>query len=206
MNLRVNLLADDEFRSPSPVRIKALLPFLVIAVILLMIFFAVMTVIRHNHISTQLKTTKWRWERMEHNYRVALDEAATNEKLKYRLDSLNTYQNVRIPWHSELRKLITHTPTNVQLTELHIAYSTSSNTNTPARTYSMRVQGRADRELAEATVRTFLNDLGTHPDFTNIIISASIPAGSFRDDNTVDAPPNSRIFEINCGFNKLTFK
>jgi len=198
MKLHVNLLSDDERRSASPIRIKTLAPLAGTVTAGLIVLWIVMTVLSISHRRSQLRSDKWKWSRMEADYIAAVQTRSDLHQIEGRLAELSAYQRMRVEWHDVLRKLGGHTPTNIQLTELRVSQSIITDAKTPSRAYTLRLQGRTSGPAAEPTVRAFLTDLGSHPDFTNLIASATVPAGAFRGDTSAGATEEDRVFEINC--------
>jgi hypothetical protein len=196
MNLRVNLLAAEERRNASMIQGKTLIQSSVMFVAGLAALWIALTVLSFSSQRSRLKADKWRWQRMDADYNTAVQTRADLNAVKNRLGELSAYQRTRVDWHRELRAIGAHVPADIQLTELRVSQSVATDTKVPSRTYALRLLGRTGGPTAEPTVRAFFTDLGAHPDFTNLLASATV--GSFRSDTSAGATESDRVFEINC--------
>lgn len=198
MNLRVNLLADEERHHGGLLPSKSMVRAAGVLVVGIIALWIVMTTLSVSHRRAQLKSDKIKWRRLEPDYLAAVKTRSDLNAIQTQLNELSVYQRTRVDWPFELRKLGAHTPTNVQLTELRVSQSVSTDAKAPGRTYTVRLLGRISGPTAEPTVRAFFADLGTHSDFTNLIASAVVPPGAFRSDTAAGATEADRVFEIHC--------
>jgi Tfp pilus assembly protein PilN len=198
VNLRVNLLADEERRSAGLMQTKIVARTAGFLALILVLSWVALTISSISHRRSLLKANRRKWQNLEADYNTAVKTRTELNAVQAKLTELAAYQQTRVNWHEELRKLGAHSPTNVQLTELRVSQSIATTAKAPSRTYTLRLLGRTSGPEAEATVRAFFVDLGSHPDFTNLIASAAVPPGAFRSDTAAGASESDRIFEILC--------
>lgn len=207
-SLHLNLLKEEEQRSPNPIRMRVLFPTLAggltVACLLwwsLLAFRAhSQTLIRDNLKAGIQELTA------AHNQILAL--RAQEKELSAVTRQLRLYERSRIRFGDALRKLPEDVPENIQLTEMRVPppppalvdpkQPALGPTNKQERV-TLRLAGRTAGEKASASVDTLLEAL-RRPAYSNLVQTADIPRGTFRQD-TSSRNTGSRdlLFEITCG-------
>jgi hypothetical protein len=196
MNLCVNLISEDERRSANPIQSKAMARTCGLLAASLVVLWVSMSVLSISGRRDQLDADNWKWRHLKDEYDAAVRTRANLDAAQARLMELSAYRRARVDWHLELRKLGGHVPTNVQLTEVRISQSLSTEGGMPCRAYGLRLHGRTSGPAASPTIKAFLAELSAHPDFTNLITAADIK--SFSKDAATGAAEADRAFEIAC--------
>ena len=216
-SLHLDLLTDEEHVSPSPVRLRVMVPMLsVLAVFGIAVWWALYAFRLHGANSQKAK--------LEAN--VAGLKSAHAEVVRLRaqekecvavLRQLGFYRNARVRFGEAFAQLAEHVPENLQLTEVRVpppplqpppplveekAKAKTSPLLGPTNaleTVTLRLAGRAGGESPSEAINTLLEALRT-PAFTNLILSAETPKGTFRQDTSVGSSNrDTLLFEITCG-------
>ena len=205
--LHLDLLKDDERLNSSPIRLRFMMPLIACTVTLCLIVWWLLLCV-HSHSQTQLKQELLQTiATLAPVHASVLATRAQEEEALAVLRQLALYKNSRVLYGDALSRLAGHVPENIQFTELRIPtpppppsdpqHPAAAPTNTVEQV-SLRIAGRTAGERSSESVDALLATLRT-PAFTNLIRSAVIPKGAFRQDIARD--PNNRealLFEIQC--------
>lgn len=196
MNLRVNLILDEERRSSSVVRPRTFLRLVAMGVVVLLGAGIYRGVVHARTVRLHLDINRDLWKKTEALQKTFEGLRQELEKEKAALQEVRSFQRSRVPWSRDLAALQAEVPANIQLTQLRMTQAISTPTNEPpARLYTMQVSGRAGREVGAAGVQALLMAF-SRPPFAGEIESASLPPGAFRQDSFRDAQPGDRVFDI----------
>ncbi len=168
MSVRVNLLRPEEIRQQTGVGRESMLRAVGIAASSLAVAGLVWGVFQYRSVRSGHALAKERWASLETRYeQVKKVHAANASNLKY-LDELGGWTASRIDWSEPLRQLQEFVPDNIQLTRLTVQGEiliseedpkTKESPGTPARRYSVRMEGRALGALSDQDVIRFVDEL-----------------------------------------------
>ena len=206
--LHLNLLKEEEQRSPSPIRLRVLLPTLAGGLALAPPLWSMLRAVRLHAQSAVRDTTRARRQELTPAHTQLLALRAQEKELSAIARQLRLYERSRIRFGDTLRKIPERVPANIQFTEMRVppppppAVDPKQPALGPTNSLekvSLRIAGRTSGEKASVSVDTLLAALRA-PGFTNRIQAAEIPKGAFRQD-TVNRASSSRdilLFEITC--------
>lgn len=208
-SLHLNLLKEDEQRSPNPIRMRVLLPLLAAGVAVSCVIWWALLALRANAQIAHRDSVKAGIQEVTAAHAQVLALRATEKETSAIIRQLRFYEHARIRFGDALCKIPDHVPANIQLTEMRVPppppalvdpkQPALGPTNSLERV-TLRLVGRTSGENASAAVDTLLAALRT-PGFTNLVQTAEIPKGAFRQD-TGSRNMTSRdtlLFEITCG-------
>ena len=221
MNLRVNLLYDQERRDCSLVT-----PRFIIGLTGVLLFVAVAAICGGLWISIKrhtlaLNAEQLAWDRRQDEYKLAQTLAERHQAAEVFYTDLQAWREVRVDWGEQLSALAAVVPTTLQLSELKMTRSTvipiapepkpvkgrakppPPPVLHPQITTEMRLIGKTSSPFADADVAR-LRDAFVLSPFSNVVSTAIIPPGAFRQDPAPRAGPADRIFEIVCTYYQKT--
>lgn len=204
ISLHIDLLREEERFGSSPVRLRVMAPLLVFLCALgigvwwsLFAFRAHNQSLLKNELVTNIAELK-----SAHNQVLLL--RAQEKELTASLKQLTLYKNSRVTFGETFEKLTACVPASVQLTELRVpppivpVVAPSNPAPGPTNKFdrvTLRVAGRSGSSGAVDALLLALRK----PAFTNLIASAEIPKGAFRQDGTRNpSTQETLLFEITC--------
>ena len=205
-SLHLDLLKDEERYSSNPIRLRVMIPMTALfAAFSVALWWGLYAIRIHNQIQMKGELEQEISElKPAHNALLALqaqerDFAAEARQIRF-------YQNSRVQFGETISKLGLIVPAKMQFTEMRVLPPppspvdplTLGPTNT-AEVVTMRIAGRISGERPSEAVDALFSALRT-PTFTNLIRTAEIPKGAFRQDLAKD--PSNRetlLFELICG-------
>ena len=198
MNLRVDLILDDERRSGSVVSIKSLGrigsilgPVIVLALIFKLVWSAHQMNVDFQALKDDLEITKPRHSQAIELMDTFKQNRAVREELVGRAKS-------RLDWNEQILGFMQVVPKNVQLRTLRANEKQSLiNDRVPARDFTLAMSGLAVNADAEEGVKTFVEYLKSSPPFANSISNVVMDG---RADASPGAEPTDRIFDISCKY------
>ena len=204
MNLRVDLILDDERRSGSVVSIKSLGrigsilgPVIVLALILRLVWSAHEMNVDFQAIKDDLEITKPRHAQAIELMETFKQNHAVHEELAGRAKS-------RLDWNNQILGFMQVVPANVQLRSLRANEKQSLiNDRVPALEFTLTMNGIAVNADAEEAVKTFVEYLKSSPPFANSISNVVMDG---RADASPGAATTDRIFDINCKYYTRLYK
>jgi hypothetical protein len=216
MNLRVNLIYENERRDCSAITTRflvCLLGGLFVAVILIVLG---LTFAGSQRNAAALKEETWKWGRIEADFKRAQALATRRQAIECVASDLDGWRNARHSWRDELTAIASSIPENMQLTELRMTSEISvlpaaesvaapkaapkaAPAKPPELSASLRLIGKTSSPTAEADVARLRDVFSEHP-FSNTISSAVIPPGTFRMDPLPNSDSSGRLFEILCTY------
>ena len=208
-SLHLDLLKAEEHLSPNPVRLRVIVPFFFVLAILGIAVWWTLFAFRLHAATLQKAVLVTNIEGLKSAHSKVLLLRAQEKEQQAILKQLTFYRNSRICFAETFKRLAEQVPDTVQLTELRVPPpppppSTDPNRQTFGPTnvseaVSLKLAGRASGDAPSVSVRMLLEKIRT-PAFTNLIRSAEIPKGAFRQD-TFRGPANqdTLLFEITCG-------
>lgn len=211
--LHLNLLKDEERFSPSPVRLRVLVPLLAILSVLGTGVWWVLLAVRLHDVTLQKTVLEADIAEVKPAHAEVLRLRALEKEYAAALRQLTFYRNARLRFGETFAQLAEHVPATVQLTELRVPppppLTPADPTKKPAlgptnvfETVTLRLMGRAGGETPSESVNALLEAIRSTPAFTNLILSAEIPKGAFRQETgKVKGAANhdTLLFEITCG-------
>jgi hypothetical protein len=208
MNFRINLILDTEKRSTSIISAKGILRICAIVVpviIIIILATSVLTVINLRHYRDQL---------VRENAEKA-DEKAKAAQLKQKLtdatrilEEVRGWKNARLNWHEQLLGIMQYTPTNVTLTKLTLSTQLKlvDNNKTPARIFSLELDGKAKGAGSDEILNNFQLAFKTKPPFGTNVIDIETVKLEGSEDLSEGASKDDRIFKLNCTYLPRRFK
>ena len=207
-SLHLNLLKEEEQRSPNPIRLRVLFPTLAGGLAVACLLWWSLLAYRAHTQAAIRDNLKASIQELTASHAQVLALRAQEKEISAITRQLRLYERSRIRFGDALRKLPEDVPGNIQLTEMRVppppppALDTKQPNLGPTSTVekvSLRIVGRTAGEKASAAVDSLLAALRT-PGFTNLVQTAEIPKGAFRQD-IVNRNASSRdvlLFEITC--------
>jgi hypothetical protein len=215
-SLHLNLIKEEEMRSPNPVRLRVLLPTLALGAALACLTGWALLALRAHAQTTVRDTVKLSIQELSSAHSQVLALRSQEKEISAIIRQLRFYERSRIRFGDALCKIPDHVPPNIQLTEMRVPppppalvdpkQPSLGPTNTWERV-SLRLIGRTAGDSASAAVNTLLAALRT-PAYSNLVETAEIPKGAFRQDTTSRnvATRDTLLFEITCGCQPRRFE
>jgi len=211
-SLHLNLITDEERFSSSPVRLRVMVPILAVLTVLGLAVWWLLFAFRLYATTTQKAALSANIAGLATAHKEVMGLRAQEKEYSAQLRQLSFYRNSRIRFGGTFALLAERVPETLQITELCVPPppplppSPVDPTKKPAlgptnlfETVALRLAGRASGQRPTEAVNTLLEALRT-PAFTNLILSAEIPKGAFRQDTGKDsAAREALLFEITCG-------
>ena len=215
--LHLDLLTDEEHLSPSPVRLRVMVPMLaVLAVLCIAVWWSLFAFLLHGA-NLQKAALQTNLAGLKPAHSEVLRLRAEEKECDAALRQLGFYRNARIRFGETFAQLAEHVPATLQLTEVRVTPPPPTPPPPPPsddpkakvlpvlgptnvlEDVTLRLAGRAGGERPSESINTLLGALRS-PAFTNLIRSAETPKGAFRQD-TSKGPSNrdTLLFEITCG-------
>jgi len=195
--MHVNLIYDEERRSGSSVSLALMIRVMIIALAVLALVGVVSFYSGYRTLQNRILVGIDAWKETEPKYKEAIrirsELAIEGDVLK----EVQGWRTARITWGEQLDHLQAAIPAVVQLTELRVSQTILLISNTiPARGFEMKLSGHTVAEGSEVSVVRLLDSLKDAP-FKEMIESATLPPGSFRQDsiNKMD-----RAFDVVCKY------
>jgi len=203
--LHIDLLKDEERLSASPIRLRIMMPiFSLLTALGIAVWWSVL-VARAHTLALQKAEIEHRLADLKPAHNALLALRAEEQDLSATLKQLTFYKNARVVFGETFTKLAEHVPDKVQFTEMRIPpppplppqdpKKPLLGPTNPVERVTLRLAGRTN---GPEPVNALFNTLRT-PDFTNLIRSAEIPKGAFRQDSARN--PSNRetlLFELTC--------
>jgi Tfp pilus assembly protein PilN len=202
--MRVNLMLDTEMRSASPVSLTMIIRTAAGTLIVLFLLLVLSLFTSFRALQNNVTYTGQAWKQTEPKYLAAVQLRSSLTQKIATLREIQGWRNTRITWGGQFETLETVIPPMVQLTEVIITQDLLlMSNNIPARVFELRLAGRTGAVGSEASVSEIREALVSQPPFDEMIETASIPPGSFRQD-----PVNrsDRAFEIVCKYRPKLFE
>ena len=209
VSLHLNLLKEEELRSPNPIRLRFLLPTLAIGVALACLTAWMLLALRAHAQTAARDSVKANIQELTPAHTQALALRAQEKNTSSIIRQLRFYEHARILFGDALCKLPEHVPENIQLTQMRVPPPPQvlvdpkqpelGPTNTFERV-NLCISGRTAGENADVAVDTLLAALLT-PNYSNLVQTAVIPKGAYRQDITARNATGraNLLFEITCG-------
>ncbi len=204
MNLRVDLILDEEKRSASVLNAKSLIRMSIIIVPLAIVAMGVVGVINVMHSTLTLNNRNKSWEVAEIKEQEARDlraEAGINNSIK---NEMTGWRASQMDWHSQLLNIQRVAPRNMQFTRLHIGQTLKLvNNRHPARHLTLTLSGKSKGADSETQINEFIANLKSLKIFTDAMVDVVI--NDFSEDRDKDASRQDRVFEIECIYKAKEF-
>jgi Tfp pilus assembly protein PilN len=206
--LHLDLLKDEERYSSNPVRLRVMTPMLALfAALGIGLWWGLYALGIHNQ-SLLKSDLQNEIAELTPAYNALLALRAQEGDIAATTRQIQLYRNARIRFGETVAKVAQVVPENMQLTELRVpppppfVLDPKSSALGPTNTVelvTLRISGRTTGTNSSEAVNALLTALLT-PAFTNLIRSAEIPKGAFRQDLAKN--PGNRealLFELSCG-------
>lgn len=198
MNLSVNLLSETERRSGSPISPVFMIRVASIALPSLIVLGIAALFISARNMERDLASREQALERL----RPQLDLVARVHKqaktYKAMMTMIAEWQSTGIAWHEQLQFIRESVPPSIQLTRLRLDDFTQMVDGSPARAYSIHLQGKTGGARAEDNVQALRQALITSEPLAPFLESVEIPPGTFVQDPAPGALKTDRLFEMRC--------
>lgn len=203
--LHLDLLKDEERLSASPIRLRVMLPvFSLLAALGIAVWWSVL-VARAHTLALQKAGLENAIAELKPAHTALLALRAEEQDTAATLKQLAYYKNARVVFGETFAKLADHVPEKVQFTELRVPpppplppqdpKKPLLGPTNPVERVTLRLAGRTS---GPEPVNALFQTLRT-PAFTNLIRSAEIPKGAFRQDTARNAANRETLlFELTC--------
>jgi hypothetical protein len=196
MNLRVNLILETERRSAGPVQPRTIKRLVVLALAMIPVAAIVLFILSYRNLRRELNQTQAEWKLTQPKYEESLKLKEDLDAQTALLHEITAYKAARIEWGRQLDGLQQVTPPTIQLTALRVTHLMLVVTNgIPARTFELRLAGKAAPPRPETSVGALRDALAGRPPFADLVEAVDIPAGGFKRD-PAGGDPLARVFEI----------
>lgn len=217
--LHLNLLNEQERFSSSPVRSRVMIPmFVILATAGLGVWWSLFSFRLHDA-NQQKAAVETRVSELTPAFEHVKDLRARETESTAVLQQLGFYRAARLLFGDALQRVPAVVPAAVQLTEMRIKPPSPpppapvSKTNPKSagptnlsETVTLLLTGRAGGDRPSEAIRALLESLRS-PAFTNLIRTAEIPKGAFRQEASKNsAAPNTLLFEITCDCSERRFE
>ena len=205
MNLRVDLILESEQRSGSPVSAKALLRIVCVLLPALLILAVAGAFRNMKQVTDELASLETQWEEVKPKQIEILSLNQEFQANRRAREELAAWQASRIDWHKQMVALMRVVPRDIQLRRLRANHALHLvEEKTPARVFSMSIEGRAFGEQAEQDVQALRRRLQDRPPLADLIDAVEVT--KFAQDPSRDAQKNDRTFKIDCQFTPREFE
>lgn len=214
MSVRVNMLRPHEIQRQSAVSRGFLVHGAMVLAIGAAVLAAGFGAVQYQQTRSTHRRLKAQWAAMEADYRVVknmTDEHAANMKYVTELDA---WQRSRLDWETPLAALQAAVPENLQFTRLNIQGdvavskaepATDKQPGTPARTYSLGLEGRAVGVLSDQDVIAFVDRVRESPAIHPWVDWVRLQ-GMQRDTAVRDEGAEVRLFRVNAASQERLMK
>jgi len=201
----LNLLQPEEHLSSSPIRLRVMLPmFSLLSALGVGVWWSVLAG-RVHAVTQQKSAIEANLAQLKPTHETVLGLRTEQHDLTATLEQLAYYTRAQLRFGPSLQALAHHVPDQIQLTELHIPPPPEPpppdpknpvwGPTNPIERVTLRLTGRT---TGASQVETLLRAFRTEA-FTNLIRSAQIPKGAYRQDTTRrGAAKETLLFELNC--------
>ena len=206
-SLHLDLLNDDERFSSSPIRLRVMMPLCGLSLVLGTLVAWMLIEIQARSLSSQKITDEASVSDLKPAHAETLRLRLLEKETSASLQQLAFYRASQIRFGETLAKLPEHVPFFLQLSELRVPPPSPlidplKPALGPTNTFeyvTLKLAGKAGGDRPTEAVNALLKVLNTAPVFTNLIRSAEIPKGAFRQDTSRQASGRDMLlFEINC--------
>jgi hypothetical protein len=209
MNLRVDLILDQERRSGRVINARLVVRTLSITLPLILATLFALLFLRVQTLNTEVRKWEAVWGARHPKQEQALRMQGTIAANEGRVTEAEAWRRVRLDSAALLRELQLVVPLTTQLTELRLSEDfqvTEGRAAVTQRNASLMLGGKADGPQAKDDVTRLTASLTETPAFTNMIARAFVPPNAFSLDTTPGAPETRRVFRIHCEFQPRVFK
>lgn len=204
MNLRVDLILESEQRSASRLNSKTLTRISVIAVPAVVGLLIACAVVNTISLNSRVRMAEAEWKNIEPKKKKALDLA---DQVQVNLDILNElegWNKSHVNWHAQLNALQGIVPPKIQLERLRISQTLQLlDGKTPARVFTMILNGKATGATAERDVHELKRQLEKSPFFSPLMGDVTVP--KYGPSTAKDADKSDRMFQIDCPYKPRKF-
>jgi hypothetical protein len=203
MNLQVNLVLPSEQRSPSLINWRLLLRVMYVLVPACLALLVASWVFRAAQLKTVLTSLEGRRATTEPRLNAAIAVSGQLRTNRMSYAELNGWRDAGIRWADRLFALQTNVPASVQLRQLTVQQQMRLiDDKTPARFFSLVVQGRASGEDAEEEIARMHHTIRNEPTFGAGADSLKVQASA---DPSPSAVRSDRVFRLDCVFTPKPF-
>ena len=199
MNLRVNLIADNERRSSSFVTPQFFFSLLGVLITLALVVFFGGTVLTNRRDAATLQREQWVWERAQTSFAKANTVAARLKVAETFMGDVKAWRASCCGWNDRMTLLAHEIPDTLQLIEMRLQSPVKDGPEAPKIASELRLSGRTSSPTAASDVAR-LRDIFTTTALSNGVAKATIPPDAFRQDPTQQDNTDARIFEIVCTY------
>jgi len=196
MNLRVDLILGSERRSASVVSLRSLLRIAAFAVPAAVLVLCVVMALNNASLGGRIRTIEGLLANLEPKKQKARElrqQRIANEAV---LAELEAWSHARIDWHRQLPALAAGVPALIQFQRLKIAQDlTLLNARSPARVFTLEIEGSATGESASPDVEALRAHLQDDPFFEPFTEASEVTR---YDQDPQDR--DKRIFRIFCTY------
>lgn len=206
MNLRVDLIQDNERRSASPVSLAFAIRILSFGIISALTLTVLIFGKRMSDVNEQLRWVNEDIKKIQTQYDEQIALTANLNRQKTALTELQGWESAHLPFYEQLKAIQRMIPPTIQLTEFHIDRVMQTVDKKAARVFQIKIKGRATSARADAEVDKLRLDISKDPAIQPYLQEIVIPPGSFRQDPDLKAAKTDRLFEIICKYKPLKFE
>lgn len=198
MNLRVDLIMENEKRSANVLNTKSIIR---IGSIIVPIWIAVsvaVSVVTLITVKNKEKRLKTKWEHTEPRKAASLEARLKRRKINTILNELNGWKASHIDWHVQLNNIQRQVPRGIKFDDLMISQVLAADEKSVAsRTFTMQINGQAAGSRSEENLQLFERRIIAMPVFAEQMTKVDMQGWA---STLPDASKEDREFKIKCDY------
>ena len=206
-HIHLNLIHEEEIVSSSPIRTQIIAPIVLIIITVSTLSWWLLLFMQYTSAKRLNSRLHEMQEQLQPEYKQALALSIKEKNVTALIAQLSAYKHSKLLYGETFRQIPLHVLPNIQFTKFELLkpakpllekdkHSIGPTNKTESATFV--ITGRTSGANAFDAVNQLLNDLKKET-FTNLIQSAHIPKGSFRQDTKTKQEVGEFLrFELNC--------
>lgn len=204
MNLRVDLIMENEKRSANVLNAKSLLRLASVIVPLCLIVTVGVSVVNLMRVKNTEKRLKANWEHAEPRKAGAIEARKKKIKATAVLNELKGWKASHIDWHVQLMSLQRQVPRGIKFDDLRINQILATDEKSLAsRSFTMQINGQALGSRSEYNLQLLERRIIALPTFAEAMEKVDLQG---RASTRKDAEKEDREFTIKCTYKQRTME
>ncbi|MDA3923574.1 MAG: hypothetical protein PF904_02610 [Kiritimatiellae bacterium] len=213
-HIHLNLIKEEEIVSSSPIRTQVIAPFVLIIIAISILSWWLLLLMQYSNAKSLNTRNLNIQEQLQASYKKVMTFKAEERNLTALLAQLKAYEKSKNFYGKSLALIPAHVLPNIQFTKLELLkpappllekVNPSKGPTNITEIATFVISGRTSGAKAFDAVNQLLNGLKKAP-FTNLIQSAQIPKGSFRQDLAYKNKGEFLRFELECNCTPRRFE
>lgn len=206
MNLRVDLIFENEQRSASLLNLKSITRVLAITIPSIILIIIALFVLDMMKINGELKDLEEAWANSQPKQQEAMTIAAERKNNLNTVAELEGWHDSRLTWNEQMLALMRIVHINIQLTTLTTTETVAEDEKSkiPTRFYKMMIEGETAAVDAEQIVNKLQDQLQKSPPFDKLVNENG--SSVIRYERKKDGGANDRSFTIQCSYKPREYK